>query len=294
MCKSLLSLRFAPRVWIVTQLFPPTTTPIPLLHVALQTLFRVNYLFSLRFFLLYGEYLVSPKLLYSREGPLRWRTSLILFFFSMWLIMFFVLSSRRRPACGFYRLTRAGTRRVFSRHVFFPWFSCYLRTNYRFSYVRSGIHQSHLCEIEEHFLGSEATWFLSPHLDLVFFFFFKKIYYTKTMVYCKAIWGFNFSWGQKSLGFILCELDWWIWSLGSIDHDHWPNEMWRDEPELPEVLHLLYHDANVSIQYHYSTVVHIQDKPDACIFLPQARMRRMPSWHQLDRRGALVTMSRTM
>ena len=72
------------------------------------------------FFLLYGEYLVSPKLLYSREGPLRWRTSLILFFFSMWLIMFFVLSSRRRPACGFYWLTRAGTRRVFSRHVFFP------------------------------------------------------------------------------------------------------------------------------------------------------------------------------
>ena len=45
--------------------------------------------------------------------------------------------------------------------------------------------------------------------------------------------------------------------------------MWRDEPELPEVLHSLYHDANVSIQYHYSTVVHIQDKPDACIFLPQ-------------------------
>ena len=44
-------------------------------------------------------------------------------------------------------------------------------------YVRSGIHQSHFCEIEEHFLGSEATWFLSPHLDLVFFFFQKNLLY---------------------------------------------------------------------------------------------------------------------
>lgn len=213
MCKSLLSLRFAPRVWIVTQLFPPTTTPIPLLHVALQTLFRVNYLFSLRFFLLYGEYLVSPKLLYSREGPLRWRTSLILFFFSMWLIMFFVLSSRRRPACGFYRLTRAGTRRVFSRHVFFPWFSCYLRTNYRFSYVRSGIHQGHLCEIEEHFLGSEATWFLSPHLDLVFFFFFSKKSIIRRRWYIVKRFGVLILVGGRKVSDLFCVS--WIGELGA-------------------------------------------------------------------------------
>ena len=131
------------------------------------------------------------------------------------------------------------------------------------------------------------------------FFFFSKKSIIRRRWYIVKRFGVLILVGGRKVSDLFCAS--WIgdrkrtWSLGSIDHDHWPNEIGRDESELPEVLHLLYYDANVSIQYHYSVLqFHIQDKPDACIFLPQARRRRMPWWHQLDRRGALETMSRTM
>ena len=45
-----------------------------------------------------------------------------------------------------------------------------LPTNELSFFLRPFWHSSKsFCEIEEHFLGSEATWFLSPHLDLFFF-----------------------------------------------------------------------------------------------------------------------------
>ena len=110
------------------------------------------------FFSYYTENTLFPPSK-GRGGPLRWRTSLILFFFS-YVANYAILSSL--PAA------RACQGTFISRRVFPMIFV--LRTNELSFYV------CFLASIKVNrratFLGSEAFSVLYPHLDLVFFFLF--------------------------------------------------------------------------------------------------------------------------